>query len=87
MSLLEEQSASLPIVRFDCPTGPGEIISAGINGYTVPTYETETMANKLDELICNRQLRVNFSNNAQIDIARFSKSRVLNMWLELFDFI
>lgn len=87
MSLLEAQSASLPIVSFDCPTGPGEIISDGINGYTVPTYETETMANKLDELICNRQLRVNFSNNAQIDIARFSKSRVLNMWLELFDFI
>lgn len=87
LSLLEAQSANLPIVSFDCPTGPSEIIADGINGYIIPVYETDTMANKLDELICNRRLRVEFSSSAQKNIAYFAKERIINLWLNLFDSI
>ena len=33
MVLLEAQSYGLPIVSFDCDTGPSEIVTHGENGY------------------------------------------------------
>ncbi len=35
MVLLEAQSYSLPIVAFDCDTGPAEIIQDNVNGKLV----------------------------------------------------
>ena len=36
MVLLEGSAYGLPMVAFDCPTGPGEIILQGESGYVVP---------------------------------------------------
>ena len=35
MVLLEAQSYNLPLIAFDCDTGPSEVISNNINGYLV----------------------------------------------------
>ena len=49
--LLEAQAAGLPIVSFDCPTGPAEIVTDGVNGYLIPTYDTDAMARRVNEII------------------------------------
>lgn len=36
MVLLEALSYGLPIVSYDCLTGPREIVSDNINGYIIP---------------------------------------------------
>lgn len=83
--LLEAQQAKLPIISFDCPTGPAEIVENNKNGYIVPTYDIEQMASKINYLIENRKKREIFSNNAQINIGQFEKSNVLNKWIELIE--
>lgn len=83
--LLEAQQANLPIVSFDCPTGPAEIIENDKNGFIVPTYDVEEMANKINELIENKSKREQFSGNAQINIHRFDKRNILKKWINLIE--
>ena len=83
--LLEAQAAGLPIVSFDCPTGPAEIVTDGVNGYLIPTYDTDAMARRINTLIENDETRLSFSKKSGISIDKFSKERVLALWHELIE--
>ncbi|HCM9403285.1 group 1 glycosyl transferase [Acinetobacter baumannii] len=52
MVLLEAQSYGLPIVSFDCNTGPAEIVNES-NGFLVPPEDKEKFGNALVE-ICSQ---------------------------------
>lgn len=84
LSLLEAQAASLPIVSFDCPTGPSEIIVDGINGFVVPQFDTNLLIEKVQELISSEKMRSDFSAHAQDRLPFYSKERVLGLWESLF---
>ncbi|NUF65567.1 glycosyltransferase family 4 protein, partial [Acinetobacter bereziniae] len=47
MVLLEAQAHGLPIISFDCDTGPSEIILNNMTGYLVPNLDVESLANSL----------------------------------------
>ncbi len=83
--LLEAQTAKLPIVSFDCPTGPAEIVTDNKNGCLVPTYDTDLLAEKICMLIEDTDKRVAFSAKAVEDIERFSKENVMKRWNALID--
>lgn len=83
--LLEAQVANLPIISFDCPTGPGEIVEDGKNGFLVETYNTDVMSKKVNMLIENAKLRVDFSENSRLRIDNFSKESVIVLWLRLIE--
>lgn len=51
MVLLEAQSYGLPIVAFDCDTGPAEIVQHNINGLLVESGNINGLTNSLLELI------------------------------------
>lgn len=85
MSLLEAQSCKLPIVSFDCPTGPSEIVRNNVNGFLIKPYDTERMQKKISELIENSDERESFSKNSQLNLPKFDKGRVLTQWNCLFD--
>lgn len=83
--LLEAQQSNLPIISFDCPTGPAEIVDDDINGFIIPTYNIELMATKINELIENKNKRIQFSNNSKININKFNKTNILKQWTELIE--
>lgn len=80
MVLLEAQKYKLPIVSFDCPTGPKEIIEDNINGNLVECYKVKDMIKKINELIINEEKRVNFSSKSQINMIKFQKDEILKKW-------
>ncbi len=84
LSLLEAQAASLPIVSFDCPTGPSEIIVDGVNGFIVPQFDTNLLVERVRELISSEKMRRDFSAHAQDRLPFYSKERVLGLWESLF---
>jgi hypothetical protein len=51
MVLLEAMTIGLPVVSYDCPTGPSELIVDGRNGYLVPNGDAETFAERLSDLM------------------------------------
>lgn len=83
MVLLEAKSNGLPLVSFDIQTGPAEIIRDGVNGYLIPPYEIETMAEKICDLIEDRELRRNFSIQSELDVDKFEKENIIEEWEKL----
>lgn len=45
--LIEAIAGGVPIVSYDCPIGPAEIVEDGRNGYLVPFMDKEQLAEKI----------------------------------------
>ena len=85
MVLIEAQSRGLPIVSFNCPSGPAEIISEGIDGYLVENGNVGMLAVRIGYLIDNESIRQVFSANALISAKRFEPDQIINQWITLID--
>ncbi|MCH5340518.1 MAG: glycosyltransferase family 4 protein [Acetatifactor sp.] len=79
MCLLEAKAFHLPSVSFNIP-GPSEIIEDGINGYLVKAFDREDMAQKLDLLMRDDELRKQFSAHAQDNMEKFQMENILKNW-------
>ena len=84
LSLLEAQASSLPIISFDCPTGPSEIIMNNVNGYIVPQNDVNKLVEKIQDLISNPKKRESFSRHSQDNLNHFEKTRIIYLWDSLF---
>ena len=83
--LLEAKQYGLPIVSFNCPTGPSEIVLDGKNGYLVDNFEIDEMSEKICKLIENEELRISFSKKSMNDTEKFSKAKILKQWIHLIE--
>ena len=84
MVLLEAQECGLPIVSFDCPEGPSEVIHDGEDGFLVPLADTDALAEKIITLAKDQEMRKRFGQAAKINCQQFSPEKVGEMWLKLF---
>lgn len=83
MTLLETKPFHLPIVSFDCKTGPKELIKDGVNGYLVYEGDAKGMAERITALIENKDKRIQFSKNAVLDMDKFELDGIIHSWDEL----
>ena len=82
-ALLEAMACGLPVVSFDCPSGPGEIIQDGINGILVPPEDRRALKEAMEKLIDNESLRVKLSKEASKVKERFSIEKIMPLWEKL----
>jgi glycosyltransferase involved in cell wall biosynthesis len=61
------------------------VIDDGVDGFLIPCYEVETMAERLATLMDNEDLRTRFSEASAKQVVKFSKDVILAQWLTLFD--
>ena len=83
--LLEAKINSMPVVSFDCNSGPGEIINDEMDGYLIPCYNKKNMAEKICNLIENFDLRKSFSSHAKDNLEKFSKDKIVSQWVSLIE--
>ena len=81
--LTEAMVAGLPIVSFDCPFGPGEIITDGIDGILVKPEDPDALAEAMASVMRNAELRRRLGQAAQQNVRRFERSRIMRLWDEM----
>jgi glycosyltransferase involved in cell wall biosynthesis len=78
--LLEAMAAGLAVVSFDCPTGPNEIVTDGVDGLLVPPEDVGALAAALDRVMADEALRRRFAAAAPAAVRRYSSSEVGQRW-------
>ena len=82
--IIEAMSCGVPVVAFNCPMGPDEIISDGEDGFLVPVGDIRALAEKLQTLMQNQELRMKFSETAYRNSGRYRIDKISNQWIQLF---
>jgi len=85
MVLLEAQSFELPIVSFDCETGPSEIISNFKNGILVKNGDIAELSERLLYLIKNENIRLEMGKSASKNSFNYSIDVIIKSWIHLFN--
>lgn len=82
--LLEALAAGVPLVSYDCNTGPAEIIEDGVNGFLVPNDDETAFATVLGQLMADEELRSKFSSASSAILERFAPDNIGQRWEQLF---
>ncbi len=83
--LIEAQSRGLPIVSFNCPSGPTAIVHHNSNGLLVDNGNTLAMAESIIKLIQNSHLRETMSKQALKSAEAYQIDTVIKRWLCLLE--
>lgn len=82
-SLIEAMSQGCACLAFNCKTGPDEIIKDGKSGLLAQNGDIDDLANKLEMLINDEQLRLRLSAGAVEEAKRFDKNIFFAAWDKL----
>ena len=85
MVLPEAMSCGLPVVAFDCPYGPADIITDGVDGFLVKDRNIKDFAEKVCLLIENTALRHQMGQAAILSSQRYQADRIMPAWQKLFE--
>ncbi len=85
MVLIEAQYFGLPIVSFDCNTGPAEVVTHSENGFLCEANNINVFALSLKKCILNEEERKQFHISALQSAKRFQSEPIYAMWRELLE--
>ena len=83
--LLEAMSKGLPVVSFDCPTGPRELIENRRNGMLVADGDVDALAAGMREMIADPELRERLAAASVETVQAYSMQAIGPRWDALLD--
>ena len=85
MVMIEAMSYGLPVIAYDCKTGPSDIIIHRQDGFLIPLDDKEEMLKCMLDIAGDDALRARMSQCAIVDSKRFSPESVYPQWDALFE--
>lgn len=82
-ALMEAMARGLAVISTDCDSGPREIIHTEVDGLLVPSENVPALAEALERLMSDSELRRRFGQNARAVSERFSIEKHFARWDEL----
>lgn len=83
--MIEAMTCGLPLISYDCPSGPVDLITEGENGCLIPFGDETEFASKIIALIENEDLRARLGAGAKAKSELFAPERIMSAWHELFE--
>ena len=84
MVLPEAMSCGLPVIAFDCPYGPADIVTDGVDGFLVKDRDIKDFADKVCRLIQNQDLRRQMGQAAIRSSQRYQADQIMPAWYKMF---
>ncbi|MCG8624803.1 MAG: glycosyltransferase family 4 protein [Proteobacteria bacterium] len=81
-TILEAMQYGCPVVSFDCPTGPGEIIKHGVNGLLVANGDVAGLTRAMAKVLGDAKLRQRLGKAGRKRMAEFRLDDIAAQWLE-----
>ncbi|WP_017584267.1 glycosyltransferase family 4 protein [Nocardiopsis valliformis] len=85
MTIIEAFSVGVPVVSFDCPHGPREIIEHGRNGLLVPPQDTKALGEALSRLVSDREERHRMGEAALASSSAYQLEDITQQWEEFLE--
>ena len=82
--LPEAMSCGLPVVAFDCPYGPADIITDGTDGFLVKERSYDDFANRVCQLMDHLDLRLKMGKSGIESSEKYAESCIMPIWKQLF---
>lgn len=85
MVIPEAMSCGIPVVAFDCPYGPADIITDGVDGFLIKNRDIIAFADHVCQLIEDKELRIRMGRAAVHSAQRYRADVIMPKWKELFE--
>ena len=82
--LIEAMECGVPVVSYDCPSGPRDIITDGEDGFLVPTGDETAMAERICHLIEHTEQRKRMGAAAARKAKEYAPENIAAKWMRLF---
>lgn len=84
MVLLEAMASGLPVIAYDCPSGPRAIISQNIDGFLIENGNESDYVKAIETLIENTILRREMGKKAKLSSEKYNSDQIMQIWDQLF---
>ena len=78
--LAEAMACGLPVISFDCPSGPSEMIVDEKNGLLISKINDEELAKGIQRLMMDESLAKQLGKEAKKVTDTFSMKKIMNLW-------
>lgn len=84
MVMIEAMSCGLPVVTFDYPCGPKDIICDGENGLLVKEGDIEGLSQALGRMMTDEALRIRLGKAARHVLDTYRENTIMQQWTQCF---
>jgi glycosyltransferase involved in cell wall biosynthesis len=80
--MIDSLAAGLPCIAFDCPTGPGQIVKTGYNGFLVDNGKIAALAFAIVSMLNNIDI-VNHGRAAVDSVENYDINEITERWISM----
>ena len=84
MTIIESMTCGVPVVAFDCPYGPSDLIRDGENGYLIPYDDDKMFVSRVVSLMDDEKMRRDMGQMGRTKTKEYAPASVMSQWLKLF---